>query len=141
MENVKKPASVIGDPAELFEGRNGKGRFQSGHVANPKGRPRGSRNKLTEAFIGDTFKLWEEQGESILRRAAFQDPMKFADMVARLLPAKIEMKTESPLSDWDHERLVAGLAYVQEQIERGRLAAQTPAMIDVTPKPDADDAA
>lgn len=140
MNDDKKPASAIGDPAELFEGRNGKGRFESGHVANPKGRPRGSRNKLTEAFLADLNELWQEQGPAIMRRAAFESPMKFADMVARLLPAKIEVKNESPFADWDHERLSVMLQAVSAWKDAVAARPETP-MLDVTPKQEPDDAA
>jgi hypothetical protein len=140
MENDKKPASAIGDPAELFEGRDGKGRFQSGPHPDRKGRPRGSRNKLTEAFLADLNDLWQEQGPAIMRRAAFESPMKFADMVARLLPAKIEVKTESPFADWDHERLTTMLQAVTAWKDALEARPETP-LIDVTPKQEPDDAA
>jgi len=134
MNDEKKPSSAIGDPARLFEGRNGKGRFQSGHVANPKGRPRGSRHKLTEAFLADLNELWQEQGAAVLRRAAFHDPMKFADMVARLLPAKIEVKDANPFEGMEYERLSELIVALE------RLQSSPAPIIDVTPQPEPDDA-
>ncbi|MFX6717074.1 hypothetical protein ABTH63_19680, partial [Acinetobacter baumannii] len=51
-------------------------RFKAG---NP-GRPKGSRQKLATRFFNDVYGLWEEQGEAVLRRAAFEKPMEFAAM-------------------------------------------------------------
>jgi len=141
MNDDKKSSSVISDPVELFEGRNGKGRFESGHVANPKGRPRGSRNKLTEAFLTDLNELWQEQGPAVLRRAAFESPIKFADMVARLLPAKIEVRDSSPIEDMEYDRIKQCLALLNELQLQQRLLAETVPLIDVTPKQEPDDAA
>ena len=67
--------------------------FQPGQVANPKGRPKGTRNKVATAFFDNLYAIWEEQGEAVLRRAAFEKPMEFAAMVAKLMPAKLEIST------------------------------------------------
>lgn len=64
--------------------------FRRGQPGGP-GRPKGSRNKLSEKFFTDIYGLWGEQGEAVLRRAAFEKPMEFAAMVAKLMPAKLEI--------------------------------------------------
>lgn len=66
----------------------------------------GSRLKLAHAFFKDTYALWEEQGDAILRRAAFHDPMSFAMMVAKLMPQKIEV-SDTTLQDLDDDKLRA----------------------------------
>lgn len=78
--------------------------FQPGHSGNPRGKPKGSRDKLSRMYISDLHALWEEQGEAVLRRAAFADPMAFAAMVAKLLPAKIEITT--PTEGMSDERML-----------------------------------
>jgi len=57
------------------------------------GRRPGSRNLLADRFFKDTYALWEEQGEAALRRAAFESPMQFVAMIAKLMPAKLEIST------------------------------------------------
>lgn len=45
-----------------------------GEVRNPRGRPKGSRHKLSEAFLKAMLESWEECGVDTLRRYAEQDP-------------------------------------------------------------------
>jgi len=56
-------------------------------------KPKGTRNKVATAFFDDLHAIWTEQGEAVLRRAAFEKPMEFAAMVAKLMPAKLEIST------------------------------------------------
>src|SRR5689334_10612506 len=54
------------------------------------GRPKGSRNKLSEAFLRDFCEAWEERGKAALEAVATTDPSTFIKVAAQLLPAKIE---------------------------------------------------
>lgn len=47
---------------------------QRGEVRNPRGRPKGSRHKLSEAFLKALLESWEACGVDTLRRYAEQDP-------------------------------------------------------------------
>ncbi|MCA3186957.1 MAG: hypothetical protein INH13_25730 [Cupriavidus sp.] len=62
------------------------------------------RQELIGKFVVDVMALWEEQGESILRRAAFHDPIKFAQIVATLVPRQIEHSV-NPMEELDDENL------------------------------------
>ena len=141
-----RPDQGIGDPAKLFEGgRDDRGRFKRGPNPDCGVRPRGARNKLAEQFLLDLHELWAEQGESVLRRAAFESPMKFADMIARLLPAKIEIKDTTgldaelgALSYEQEERLLGALRTLRQQLQESEEAAEREIveyakLIDVTP--------
>ena len=95
---------------------------------NRKGRKVGSRAKLATRFFEDTYAAWEEQGPSVLARAAFHDPMAFANMVARLMPQKIEVSTPTDgLSDerlgelLDFAERMAGLKAEQAKVLQGAL--------------------
>lgn len=101
----------------------------------PPGRPKGrtgSRAKLAKRFFEDTYAAWEEQGPSVLARAAFHDPVAFANMVARLMPQKIEVST--PTDGMSDERLaelldfaerMAGLKAEQAKVLQGDVIAAT----------------
>jgi hypothetical protein len=65
--------------------------YKPGQSGNPKGRPQGSRNKLTEQFIRDLCKAWEEYGAAALTTAAYTSPVEFCNMVARLMPRDVEV--------------------------------------------------
>lgn len=73
--------------------------FEKGNTFS-KGRPKGSRQAVATRFFNDLHALWQEQGEAVLRRAAFEKPMEFASMVAKLMPQKLEITTPTDgLSD------------------------------------------
>ena len=132
----------IGDMGNS-EGRDARGRWVKDARSPDQrfGRPRGSRNKLAENFLADLSALWEEQGENVLRRAAFNEPMKFADMVARLLPAKIEIRNENlvdlAVANMSDERLADLLETLEAHIAEKKRAGDGAGgpLIDVTPLP------
>jgi hypothetical protein len=71
--------------------RDGKtGRFLPGN-SGLGGRPKGSRNKLGEAFLEDLRDAWNEHGASALQRCAEDDPAAFCKIIASLLPKTIDL--------------------------------------------------
>ena len=89
-----------------------------------------SRAKLAQRFFEETYAAWEEQGQIALNRAAFHDPMGFCNMIARLMPQKVEHSvTTDGLTD---ERL-ADLIELGERMVALRQSASSAALIDVTP--------
>lgn len=67
-------------------------RFKPGNQANPTGRPKGSRNKLADDFIGDLAKVWAESGLEALRSVKDNDPSTFVRVVAGLMPKDVNVK-------------------------------------------------
>lgn len=88
----------------------------------------GSRAKLAKRFFEDLYAAWEEQGESVIARAAFHDPVAMLNVVARLMPQKIEVST--PTDGMSDERL----AEMLEVAER-MAAIRAGQVIDATPQP------
>jgi hypothetical protein len=60
--------------------------WQPGQSGNSAGRPRGSRNRLSESFLCDFHTVWEEEGLEAIRRCARNDPSTFVRVAASLLP-------------------------------------------------------
>jgi hypothetical protein len=50
---------------------------QPGEVRNPAGRPKGSKHKLSEAFLRELTEAWEEHGKAALNKLAVEDPANF----------------------------------------------------------------
>ena len=64
--------------------------WKPGQSGNPKGRPQGSRNKLSEEFLADVHASWQVWGQSALMTAAITDPVSYVRMVASLMPRELE---------------------------------------------------
>lgn len=83
--------------------------FQPGNNANPAGRPKGSRNKLGEAFIAalhDDFKI---NGIAVIAKVRDERPHEYLKVVASLLPKQVEIKESAfdGLSDEDIAVLIS----------------------------------
>jgi hypothetical protein len=74
------------------------GRFLTGHVG-VGGRPRGSRVKLTEAFLSDLSDSWDVHGKAALVNCATQEPSTFVKVVCSILPKKIDSTLEVNIFD------------------------------------------
>ena len=67
--------------------RDERGRYLKGIAGGP-GRPAGSRNKLTEEFIGDLHAAWHEQGREAIDRVVAERPEVFLAIVAKTIDVR-----------------------------------------------------
>ena len=58
------------------------------------GRPRGSRQSLSDQFIADLSEFWEREGQSILAQVAAERPGELVRAVARLVPKQEKPQQE-----------------------------------------------
>jgi Family of unknown function (DUF5681) len=64
--------------------------WKPGQSGNPKGRPKGSRNKLSEEFFRDLYDAWQAFGKPALETMAMLYPVEFVRLVASLIPKEPE---------------------------------------------------
>jgi len=83
------------------------GRWRPGQSGNPAGRPIGTRNKFSEKFVHDISDAWQRYGDDILDRVAKDEPAKFLDVCARLVPKDVQVSLSARMpgnlesEDWN----------------------------------------
>jgi hypothetical protein len=70
--------------------RDANGRFTDGH-AGMGGRPIGSRQTFSAAFLRDLGAVWAEHGKASMLHTARSNPETFFATCARLLPKDVEL--------------------------------------------------
>ena len=76
---------------------------------NP-GRPKGSKNKLSEDFLRDICEVWDKHGKDALLTVARDEPAKFVQVAASLIPKEMKIETvrrAAELSDDDLAAIIA----------------------------------
>ena len=96
------------------------GQFRPGQSGNPAGKPKGSRNKLGEAFILDMYEAWQVHGSDAIDRVIKEKPEMFLKVVASLLPR--ELAIVRPEENMTEEEMDAALDVINGLIEERGLA-------------------
>lgn len=84
---------------ELTKTNNGQ--WKSGQSGNLQGRPVGSRNQFSNAFMSDLAAVWAAHGRETMEATAKVNPEAFFATCARLLPrdVAISIQTQAPILD------------------------------------------
>jgi len=64
-------------------------RFQKGSTSN--GRPKGARNKFSQAFIRDVAKSWAEHGTETLEKLREKRPDAYVKTASALIPKDLDI--------------------------------------------------
>jgi hypothetical protein len=87
--------------------------WRPGQSGNPAGRPKGSRNKLSEDFIADLHESWQTHGKTAIERCVAERPDVYLKVVAGLLPKDVNLKVSNP-DDLTDEQLLNKLNSLTE---------------------------
>ena len=91
--------------------RDNTGRFQAGQTGNSLGRPKGSRNAVSEAFLQDIYAVWTEAtteenglsstiGINVLRTVAKDQPAKLLAAMVQVLPKDFQVTVDTDQVNW-----------------------------------------
>jgi hypothetical protein len=104
--------------------------WRPGQSGNPAGRPKGSRHKLSEDFIGALYDDFQNHGSAAIAACRAEKPEVYVRVIASLLPRDVNLTTRN-LDDLSDDQLMRKLAMLTEMARP--LLAKLPAVIDVTP--------
>ena len=72
-----------------------RGRFQKEISGNPNGRPKGSRNRLTDQVLKSIADDFAQHGAEVLERVRREEPATYLKMIVSLLPRELVLQYEN----------------------------------------------
>lgn len=99
---------------EMKPEKDEKGRFVSGNIGG--GRPKGSRNKLGEAFVADIYEDWQEHGAEVIQAVRAEKPDVYMRVIASILPKDLNVNV-NPLEEATDDELIQRLSDLTSAIQ------------------------
>lgn len=90
-------------------------KWKPGQSGNPKGRPKGSRNKLGEAFLEDMMASWQKHGTEAIERVIEERPQDYLKVIASILPKELNVNL-SPIEQMNDDELIHRIRELSEVI-------------------------
>lgn len=92
--------------------------WQPGQSGNPAGRPKGSRNKLTEDFVADVYADWQQHGADVLKSVRADRPTDYLKVVAGVITKDVAV-TVRDYDDLSDDELAERFAIAAARLAGG----------------------
>lgn len=92
--------------------------FKPGNNANPKGRPKGSRNLITQAILNEMFADFVEFGREAIIKTRETKPEAYLAAIVKLIPQQIEVGEAGAFTDMDDSEVDAFIATAQAELHQ-----------------------
>jgi hypothetical protein len=92
--------------------------WQPGQSANPAGRPRGSRNALSEEVICALLRDFRQHGQKAVARVRQAQPAAYLKILALLVPREHKVEHSNPVKGLSDEQLEAMVAHIEASLAK-----------------------
>src|SRR5262245_41199546 len=91
--------------------------WRRGQSGNPAGRPRGSRNALSEEVICALLRDFRQHGQKAVARVRQTQPAAYLKILALLVPREHKVEHSNTIKDLSDEQLEATIEYIKAALE------------------------
>ena len=91
--------------------------WHQGQSGNPGGRSKGSRRKLTDAFIRALARDWKAHGEAVIQRVREDNPAAYFKGMLSLVPKDVSIEGELKQAPLYTEPMLATMAWIEQIVQ------------------------
>jgi hypothetical protein len=90
--------------------------WHQGQCGNPGGRSKGSRRKLTDAFIRALARDWKAHGEAVIQRVREDNPVVYFKAMLSLVPKDVSVEGDIKQAPLYTEPMLATMAFLESVV-------------------------
>lgn len=93
-------------PVDTGRKQRGAPAFRLGQSGNPAGRPKGSRCKLSEAFLRAIYEDFRQHGAAVIEQVRREEPVQYLRIIVSVIPKALHVEAGDDLADISDEDLL-----------------------------------